>query len=276
MQVLRRIREHVKDYIFVFDIDNTIVSDVGEVDNEFFEIAEAMISRDIRLTFATGRSYECSRKIVERAKTKLPVICFDGQVLCTSKKVLYKHVISEISKTMFEELKKDFYVYFEDTYEIVTYDKKAMLFYSIEFDYPRKRIKIDPNMHLIKPLRIYLRKKNQDIESDEDKIIELVCDKDIKLKTFPKGVWMMLYPKKADKLDACLELCKLQGMDMRKVIFFGDDYNDLKLMRKCGISIAMGDSINKIIATADFKIGSVKEKGISTFLNHILELERIK
>lgn len=273
IQVLRKIRKYVKEYIFVFDIDNTIVSDCGDVDSDFFKIAETMISRDIRLTFATGRSYEESKKIVERVKTRLPIICFDGQVLCTYNNVLYKHTISEISKKIFEELKKSFYIYFEDTYEIVTYDKKAMLFYSIEFNYPRKQIKIDPNMNLKNPLRIYLRKKNQDIRGNVNKIIELVGDKDIKVKVFPKGTWMMLYPEKTDKAEACLELCKLQGIDIEKVIFFGDDYNDLKLMQKCGIGIAMGDAVNKIIATADLKIGSVKEKGISDFLKNMLDSE---
>lgn len=267
---LRKIKEQIKDFAFVFDIDNTLISEDGDVDETFFSIADTMIDKDIKLTFATGRSYQFCKEVVERVKTKLPIICFDGQVLCTSELVFYKLVFPEISKVCLEKMKKDFYIYFEDTYEIVTFEATGVLIYSLEFSYPRKRIRIDPNMHLFKPLRIYLRKKKNYIEFDDEKIKELICFNDTYVKVYPKGIWMSLYPEKADKVDACLELCKLQGIDISQVVFFGDDYNDLRLMQECGISIAMGNSISDIMEIADIKIGTVKERGVSTFLKQIL------
>ena len=81
----------------------------------------------------------------------------------------------------------------------------------------------------------------------------------------------MLYPEKADKVDACLELCKMQGISISNVVFCGDNINDLRLMKECGISVAMGNSVNEITKIADIKIGTAKEKGVSTFLKHILK-----
>lgn len=158
-QKLIRLQEHTTDYMFVFDIDNTIVSEEGELDDDFFEIAAKMIDRDIKLTFATGRSYELCKIILDRVKTKLPIICFNGQVLCTSESILYKNVFLNKSKTLLEELKKDFYIFLEDTYEIVTPETKGTLFYNLEFGFPRKRIKVEPYINLFNPIRIYLRKK---------------------------------------------------------------------------------------------------------------------
>ena len=116
---LCRIQEHIGDYTFVFDIDNTLISEDGNVDEAFFSLARIMINRGLKLTFATGRSYESCKVVVDRVQPILPIICFDGQVLCTSQKVFYKLVFQKISKAYLDDLRKDFYVYFEDTYEIV-------------------------------------------------------------------------------------------------------------------------------------------------------------
>lgn len=269
--VFRRIQKHIEDYTFVFDIDNTIVSDDGDVDDEFFQIAETMVDRNLNFTFATGRSYYFCKEVVERVKSKLPVICFDGQVLCDSETVMYKKAFTEIKESYIEELKKDYYIYFEDTYEIVTLEKTGVLFYSIEFGYPRKCIRVEHKIPSFDPIRIYFRKKRNDIEIKKEIIEESVYPEEIYTKVFPKGVWIMISPKTVDKIDACLELCKAYNIDINNIIFFGDDYNDLQLMRKCGTSVAMGDSIKDIIEIADLKIGSVKEKGVSTFLKKLIE-----
>lgn len=267
-----KIKGNIRDYIFVFDIDNTLISDAGDVDEDFFEIAKAMIERKIKFTFATGRSYEFSKEVINRVETKLPVICFDGQVLCTSKTVLYKNAFSEISTVYLEKLEKDFYIYVEDTFEIVTTEERGALLYSLEFNYPRKHIRVESRIQSHNPMRIYLRKKKKDIEFDEQKIRELICFNNFNVKVYPEEIWMMIYPENIDKMDACLELCKLQELDISHIVFFGDDYNDIRLMQECGFSIAMGDAICEIIEIADIKIGTVKEKGVSSFLRQILEL----
>jgi len=54
--------------------------------------------------------------------------------------------------------------------------------------------------------------------------------------------------------------------DVSEVIAFGDDYNDMEMIEKCGIGVAMSNAVEELRAVAKYIAKSNDEDGVATFL----------
>ena len=66
-----------------------------------------------------------------------------------------------------------------------------------------------------------------------------------------------------DKASGVLRLSQMIGVDPRDMVAAGDSYNDVPLLRLCGLSIAMGDAPDEVKALADYVAPSVEEDGLA-------------
>ncbi|MEH0835240.1 pyridoxal phosphatase [Pectobacterium cacticida] len=58
-----------------------------------------------------------------------------------------------------------------------------------------------------------------------------------------------------------------QGIDMKEVVAFGDNFNDISMLEGAGLGVAMGNSADEIKARADLVIGSNEEPGIAGIIH---------
>jgi len=58
-----------------------------------------------------------------------------------------------------------------------------------------------------------------------------------------------------------------QGLAMNQVIAFGDNFNDLSMLKSVGLGVAMGNAADEIKANADLVIGDNTETGIAELVN---------
>ena len=64
------------------------------------------------------------------------------------------------------------------------------------------------------------------------------------------------------KADGIACICKHIGIDMTECAAFGDDYNDLDMIKRCGYGIAMGNAREKVKEAAAYVTSNVEEDGI--------------
>lgn len=83
--------------------------------------------------------------------------------------------------------------------------------------------------------------------------------------------WIALNPKGIDKLKALEILCKKIDINLDEVIFFGDSTNDLSIINKVGLGVAMGNALKEVKEQAKEIILSNDEDGIAIFLDKILK-----
>ncbi|WP_312283242.1 pyridoxal phosphatase [Pseudescherichia sp.] len=67
------------------------------------------------------------------------------------------------------------------------------------------------------------------------------------------------------------EWVESQGISMSQVIAFGDNYNDLSMLKSAGLGVAMGNAADKIKEAADLVIGNNTESGIADVVNKYFE-----
>ena len=78
--------------------------------------------------------------------------------------------------------------------------------------------------------------------------------------------WYKITKKTATKELGVQKLCEASGLESKEIIAFGDDLVDSGMMKFCGLGVAMGNSIQAALESADVVIGSNDEDGIAEFL----------
>ncbi len=81
--------------------------------------------------------------------------------------------------------------------------------------------------------------------------------------------WLSINPKETDKFKALEKLCLTLNIKIDEVIFFGDGANDLPVISKVGLGVAMGNALKEVKEQAKEITLSKDEDGIASFLERI-------
>lgn len=75
-------------------------------------------------------------------------------------------------------------------------------------------------------------------------------------------------PAGVSKATGVEMVCRLTGIDIRDTIAFGDDRNDLEMIKAAGIGVAMGNGIQAVKDAADYVTLPSQELGVVAALQH--------
>lgn len=75
-------------------------------------------------------------------------------------------------------------------------------------------------------------------------------------------------PRGVSKATGIRRICQRMGITMEQVIAFGDDRNDLEMVREAGIGVALGNAIGMVRDAADYITASCDDLGVVKALEH--------
>ncbi len=99
---------------------------------------------------------------------------------------------------------------------------------------------------------------------------------DLNILLTDNGQLTQIMSKKASKEQAVLNLMDEFGMDMKNVVVFGDDYNDVGLFRTCGWSVAMGNAVPILKSIASEITDNNDNDGVAIVLDRIMNTKYIR
>ena len=73
-----------------------------------------------------------------------------------------------------------------------------------------------------------------------------------------------------DKAAATQELSGMIEVDTSSMVGIGDSYNDIPLLRLCGLGIAMGNAPDELKAVADYVAPPVEEDGLAVAIEQFV------
>jgi N-acylneuraminate cytidylyltransferase len=88
------------------------------------------------------------------------------------------------------------------------------------------------------------------------KIFILSSEKNSVVKMRAKKLNIDLIYGSKNKKNDLKELCKKHSLDLKKLVYVGNDINDLEAMKVCGFSFAVADAVKEIKKVADFVLES--------------------
>ncbi|MDT2737803.1 Cof-type HAD-IIB family hydrolase [Enterococcus pseudoavium] len=77
-----------------------------------------------------------------------------------------------------------------------------------------------------------------------------------------------IVPKNGSKYRGILEFIKASGIKPEEVMAFGDHYNDIEMIQKVGIGVAMGNALPEVKAQADYVTATNEKDGIYQAMKH--------
>jgi HAD superfamily hydrolase (TIGR01484 family) len=81
-----------------------------------------------------------------------------------------------------------------------------------------------------------------------------------------EGKLGLIMNKGATKWNAIKRLSQYYQIEIKNTIAFGDDYNDLEMVKNCGIGVAMNNGISEIKNKAKYICGNNNEDGIAKWI----------
>jgi len=76
----------------------------------------------------------------------------------------------------------------------------------------------------------------------------------------------MVMHKDALKSKAVAALAEYWNIERREIVAFGDDMNDIDLLKWCGTGVAMGNALDEVKAAADDMCDTNDNDGIAKWL----------
>lgn len=77
---------------------------------------------------------------------------------------------------------------------------------------------------------------------------------------------IQILSRDATKWNGVLKILAHFGIDASEVAYFGDDYDDIESIEKCGLGVAVANAIPEVLAVADFVADSNDADGVAMFI----------
>lgn len=247
------------------DVDGTLVKDASpEIYPEIIEMVKELRRRDIIVCIASGRQYSSIEKLFKDVKDDLIFIADNGaHVKCRGKDLNIVNMNQEYLEELIKELRT-----FEDCEMIcegpgITYiesenpDFVNFIETQYKCDYKQVKDVLAEGENIIKA-SIF---KRPSIRSIGDDI--LIPEWKDRLKVTMAGEdWVDFMDKSVDKGNALSFIQKFYGISPDETMVFGDNNNDIGMLKCATESYAVETAPDVVKAAANHICPSWKEKGV--------------
>ena len=109
-----------------------------------------------------------------------------------------------------------------------------------------------------------------------EKVVSVIGLDKVDYLPFSDIPWYKLSKKDATQEKAIAELCRYLNIPTSKIAAFGDDFNDIGMLKLCGKGIAMENAIEEVKAAANEICASNENDGVAKWMEEKLDLPYYK
>ncbi|MGI6685733.1 MAG: Cof-type HAD-IIB family hydrolase [Bacillota bacterium] len=248
------------------DLDGTLLNEHSQISPRTREAIYRAKDKGIIFTLATGRMYRSALPFASELEIDVPLITYEGALVKTSqtKEVLYHRPLpAELAKEIVvigEENNLNINVYLDDklythreTPEIQDYSRLVQVPY-IKVENWASVLKEDPTKVIFM--------------GEGDKLDDLWAQTK---ERFGKRVYItkssphfleFTHPQ-ATKGEGIKFLAERLGIKKEEILAFGDNFNDIELLRNAGLGVAMGNAREELKKVADYVTDCNYEDGVA-------------
>jgi len=251
--------------MIVTDLDETLLSSDKHISEHTISVLEKCRLKGIKIVFATARSTQSASKMLEQFMPDI-FIGYGGALVLANKKVIHRFDISaDISSNLINDcLKEPDIIHVLATNEEVSYtnkinpaDKRISHYQSVDFS----------STNNISYLKISVIATNPDVVNkiaDSYPMLDLLRYKGEDLYRFANP--------NAVKWNAIKAVADFYNIDTNMFVAFGDDKNDLEMIKNCGIGVAVENALDEVKNVANYICETNNNDGVAKWLEkYILE-----
>lgn len=252
----------------VADFDNTLAGlHTFEITIKVKQSVIKLLNSGYSFSIVTGKPYAgVIQSACKELNLKDPQIIHGGSVIIdpVSEKIIWKRYINDNDSTQiiaFLQNNNIFFTIEKDNY-IYSPQGKHLKFYGETTHYKSlDELSIKDIAKIVVPASI-----NKLTNDEVDRIIKQIQLINKNVHIIKAGIQdyfgFDITHISASKYSALIEYMKILNLKKEEVVGVGDGYNDLPLLKACGVKIAMGDAPQELIEIADFVVPTQKEDGL--------------
>ena len=263
------------------DIDGTLLDDSKTISSNMLDIINILKEKNIMFILTTGRNDIYVKGLAKKIGITTPIVACNGAFIreIFTKKVIYEQFLdSESVKKIIDYCLRNKYDFTLSSYDVMYcayYSKRMNIFHEYNHKMePEDKILIKKvysveDININKIFKIFLWRLS---DEEKEKFYETFSDRDIIIVSSEKdGIDITL--KDVKKGNAIKFLSDYYNISLDNIAVFGDNYNDISMLRLTKNSFSMGNAVDEVKRIANFEIESNNEDGVAKAIKkYILRL----
>lgn len=247
--------------LIITDLDKTLLNDKKELSSYTEEVLlECRRKKGIKVAFATARPERATKGFQQLIQPDY-VISNNGATISCNGNTIYNNIIpTDVCNMLISNLVKMRDVIW------LTAEAGACLYTNYKGE-PWDTENWNPVYN------DFSEQLNEDIskisiECKKPELINTLISEfpNLHLYTNSGEDWCQVMHVKSTKMNAALYLSEVLKISCRNFVAFGDDYNDIELIKKSGTGVAVGNAIESVKQVADFISLSNNNDGVAKWL----------
>jgi Cof subfamily protein (haloacid dehalogenase superfamily) len=270
--------------LYISDLDGTLLRPDATLSDFSRETLNTLIEQGLQFTVASARSVASMQPILDGLHLRLPVIEFNGGLITdlhTGEHYTVNAIHSDIAPQILQQARRvncdPFVSTFDGTRNHLYYQQirnGGMDFYLRD----RKQAQ-DPRLRHCHDLTQTLQEQVLcfTIIGREDNLTDLAQSflgsfaGAVELQFYenqysPGWHWLTVHDHRADKALAIQTLTEMNGLKPQEIVAFGDQANDIGMLKAAGRGIAVANAVSQVKACASQIIGSNQEDSVVKFI----------
>ncbi|MDR4984676.1 HAD family hydrolase [Bacillus cereus] len=245
--------------VIISDLDGTLLRSDKTISEKSINILRECKNKGDELIFATARPPRSINQYIPSVLKNEIVICYNGALVLKGNDVLYEMEISKNIILEIIELGKKYNLH-QICLEIN--DKLYSNFDVTDYfgNVPCEVMDVS-ELNFEKASKVIVCTKGS-INKEFTKELPIECSAVIT----DNGTLCQIMHAEVSKWNSIQRVLQHLNRDAAEVIAFGDDYNDMEMIEKCGIGVAMSNAVEELKSVAKFIAKSNDEDGVATFL----------
>ncbi len=269
------------------DLDGTLLNSQGEISEENKAALTAFKQDGGIVTIATGRNLDGGREIFSQLELEGYLLASNGACVAHTDKGAIKEILkterieTETTKELFRlaaEQKVAIIASRDGQDDQLSFDESGIAsnnpyykqFNINEQDYEEFEKHFD--RYSSDYLKIVLTDKN---ETKLQNLQKRLLEKEI-ISVFSDPHFLEISPKGINKAESLHFLAQNLGLSKNDIVAFGDQENDIDMLKYSGTAIAMQNAQPIVKEIADMITGTNDENGVAQFLEEFCNEEEIK
>lgn len=262
--------------IIAIDLDGTLLHLNKDCPKKSRKYLKQLKEEGHIIVIATGRTLKSIKEITKNVSFANYIIGNNGTFIydCQKKKIIFNSIITK------ENILKICSLYNQDAIKCIELMDLNYYYKYTKEDIQNtnltKKIENETMLNNIsnKICRInILFKENIKIETWLKQISKLTKDLsfDIMEDSFSINKWIGANNKNITKYSSIKQISKIEQIDNENIIAFGDGLNDIDMLKKSGIGVAMNNALPEVKKVCKYQTKTNEEDGVIYFLNKYLK-----
>ena len=249
------------------DLDHTLLREDGSISDTTLDVLAACRKKGIKFAIATARYWIGAERYIALLKPDYEITT-DGTLIHAADRRIYSREFSADETNRIIRSILDL----TPRAEITVAAGKTVYWNSHRISESEKLRKAVYNDYCAE-LKVNANKIVAELP-DEAIAHEIADRTACKLQCYRGERWYAFLPRESGKIAAIKALSKHSGIMLEDIVAFGDDSNDIDMLRMCGKGIAVSNAVPQVLSISDEVTISNDQDGVATWLRgHCLQQE---